>query len=286
MIGAAIAFALLAIAIRVCSEHLHALEIVFFRNLFSLVIMLPWMLRGARFAQLATGRMKLYLFRAVLGLSAMQSFFWALTEMPVAGVIAISFTTPLFITLGAAFILGEVVDRRRWIATLVGFAGTILIIDPGIDTILDPASVAALYFAIAMAGSVLVVKSLSRTESSQAIVTWSVMLMTPLSLPPALLVWEWPSPSAWLLLALIGTLGTIGHVCLTAAMKTADAAYVMSFDFIRLPAVAFLAWLILGETTGYSIWVGTGVIFLSTLYTARRETRLQSLADRENGQLP
>lgn len=284
MVSAALSFAVMAVTIRICSEEIHAFEIAFFRNLFGLVFMLPWLLRGDGLGRLATRRPGLYVTRAVLGIAAMLSFFWALTAMPVAGAVAISFSAPLFITMGASLVLGEIVRMRRWTATLIGFCGMLLILRPGTGT-LQPAALAALFSAVAMAGSALTIKLLSRTEPSQAIVTWMVVLMTPLALPPALWVWQWPSMTVWLLLVLIGGLGTLGHLSLTAAMKTADASYVMPFDFVRLPAVALLAWLLFGETVDYWTWIGAGVIFAATIYIVHREARLQILDEAEKAAL-
>lgn len=284
MAGAAVSFACMAVLIRICSQQVHAFEIAFFRNLFGLAFMLPWLLRGPGIGQLATGRFGLYLLRAVLGIAAMLSFFWALTAMPVAGAVAISFTAPLFITVGAALVLGEVVRIRRWSATLVGFAGMLLMLRPGAST-LHPAALAALFSAVAMAGSALAIKALSGTESSRAIVTWMVVLMTPLSLPAALLVWEWPEPATWVLLVATGGLGTVGHLLLTSALKTGDASYVMPFDFVRLPAAALLAWWLFAETVDIWTWIGAAIIFAATVYITRREARLQVLDEAERAAL-
>lgn len=284
MAGAAVSFACMAVIIRICSQQVHAFEIAFFRNLFGLAFMLPWLLRGPGIGQLATGRFGLYLLRAVLGIAAMLSFFWALTAMPVAGAVAISFTAPLFITIGAALVLGEVVKVRRWSATLVGFAGMLLMLRPGAST-LHPAALAALFSAVAMAGSALAIKALSGTENSRAIVTWMVVLMTPLSLPAALWVWEWPEPWTWALLVATGGLGTIGHLLLTSALQTGDASYVMPFDFVRLPAAALLAWWLFAETVDIWTWIGAAIIFGATVYITRREAKLQVLDEADRAAL-
>lgn len=273
MTGTAISFAVMAILIRLASHQIHAFEIAFFRNLFGLMFMLPWLLRGKGLSRLATPKFGLYLLRATFGIAAMLSFFWSLTAMPMAGAVALSFTAPLFITIGAALILGETVRARRWTATIVGFVGMLVILRPGV-TAVQPAAFAALFAAAAMAGSALSIKVLTRTEPSDAIVTWMVVLMTPLSLPAALWVWEMPEAQTWLWLVLIGAFGTIGHMMLTRAMKTADASYVMPFDFTRLPAVALMAWLLFGETVDAWTWAGAAVIFAATVYIVHRETRL------------
>lgn len=284
MSGAALSFAVMAVLIRAASAQLHAFQIAFFRNLFGLVFMLPWLFRGRGLERLATGHFGLYVLRASFGICAMLSFFWALTAMPLAGAVAIAFTSPLFITAGAALVLGEVVRARRWTATVIGFFGVLLILRPGAGS-LEPAALAALFSAAAMAGSALSIKVLSRSEPADAIVTWMVVLMTPLALPAALWVWRWPEPRTWLLLITIGGAGTVGHMLLTRAMQAADASYVMPFDFVRLPAVALMAWLAFGQTVDAWTWVGAGIIFSATMYIVHRESRLQVLDDSEKAAL-
>ncbi|MDX1569354.1 MAG: DMT family transporter, partial [Xanthomonadales bacterium] len=246
MVAAAFFFSCMSALIRLGSEELHAFQIAFFRNLFGLLFMVPWLLRTGRTA-LHTERIGLYWLRAILGVMTMLAFFWTLTILPLAEAVSLSFTAPLFVTVGAALILREQVRMRRWSATLVGFLGTLIILRPGFESITAPAIV-ALLAAATMAMSVLIIKSLSRTESSNAIVTYMVLMMTPLSLLPALFVWEWPDASTWFLMVALGGCGTAGHLLFTRAMSTADASLVMPLDFVRLPIVAALGYLIFDQT--------------------------------------
>ena len=163
----------------------------------------------------------------------MLLLFIALSLLPLAEVTALSFTAPLFATVGAALLLREHVGARRWTATLVGFCGALVILRPGVGAF-SGASLVALASAVAMAAAQLSVKSLSRTEHPNAIVAIMGLLMTPMSLPPAVFVWVWPSASTFLWLLLMGLAATIGQVFLVRAMQTADASAVMPFDFSRL----------------------------------------------------
>ena len=258
--------------IRLGSEQLHAFQIAFFRNLFGLLFMVPWLLRTGRTA-LHTKRIGLYWLRAILGVMTMLAFFWTLTIMPLAEAVSLSFTAPLFVTVGAALILGEQVRLRRWSATLVGFLGTLIILRPGFESVSLPAIV-ALLAAATMAASVLIIKSLSQTEASNAIVTYMVLMMTPLSLLPALFVWQWPTFWIWLLMIALGGCGTAGHLLFTRAMSTADASLIMPLDFIRLPIVAALGYLLFGQTVDGWTWLGGMIIFGAGVYIAHREARL------------
>jgi drug/metabolite transporter (DMT)-like permease len=129
MVTAAALFSLLNLLIRHGSTELHPFQVAFFRNFFSLMFMLPWLAK-AGFGGLHTRKAWLYTTRSLTGLAAMLTWFYALSVMPLGEAVALSFTTPLFATIGAALFLGEVVRLRRWSATVVGFLGVLVIIRP------------------------------------------------------------------------------------------------------------------------------------------------------------
>ena len=130
MLGSTLLFGLMAVAIRLASATLHTFEVAFFRNFFGLAFMLPWLIQ-AGLDGLRTAKLKLYDWRAALGLISMLCWFSSLALIPVAKAVSLSFTAPLFSTLLAATLLKERVGIRRWSATLIGFAGVLIIIRPG-----------------------------------------------------------------------------------------------------------------------------------------------------------
>ncbi len=272
MVAASFLFAAMNAVIRLASEELNTLQIVFFRNLFGLAFMLPWVVRS-RAGSLRTDRFRLYLVRSLLGVAAMGMWFWALTVLPLAEAVSLSFTTPLFVTVGAALVLREEVKARRWSATVVGFIGALIILRPGIEPLSLPTMVVVVS-AMTMAASVLLIKTLSRTETPAAIVFYMGLFMTPLSLPPALAVWQWPSAEVWLLMALLGGFGTAGHLLFTGALRVTDASAVMPFDFIRLPFSALFGYWLFAQTADLWTWIGAGVIFAAGAYITHREVRL------------
>ena len=125
--------------------------------------------------------------------------FSALALLPLSLAVALSFTAPLFTTLGAALFLGETVRFRRWSATLLGFIGVVIIVRPGAAPF-DIGMLLMIASAAANAATTLMVKRLSRTELANAIVTYMVLLMTPMSLAPALFVWQMPPVWTWVFL--------------------------------------------------------------------------------------
>ena len=220
-----------------------------------------------------TDRMGLHVFRAVVGMLAMFIWFTAVTLVPLAEAVALNFTLPLFATAGAALFLRETVGLRRWGATACGFLGMLIILRPGFNEI-TYATWLPVIAAFFMAVSVLTVKRLSATESPATVVLYMNLFMTPLSLPPALLVWNWPSLQAFLACVALGLLAMIAHLALTRSYAKADASAVMPFDYMRLPFIALFAYALYGETADGWTWLGAGVIALSTFYIARREAYL------------
>ncbi len=273
MLLAALAFSVMNVLIRAASVQLHAFEIAFFRNVFGLLFMVPWFFKHG-INVIRTDRLSLFMVRAVLGIVSMFCFFWGLTVLPLAKAVALGFTVPLFVTVGAAVVLKEAVHVRRWAAVVVGFIGTLIILRPSLDGDLIP-SLVVVFSALTMAASVLIIKDLSRTENPNTIVIFMVLLMTPLSLPVALTVWQWPDAWGWLLLVLLGFSGSLAHLLFTHAIRGSEVSLVMPFDFARLPFVIVLAWLFFNERVDRWTLIGAVVVFASGAYIAHRESQLQ-----------
>jgi drug/metabolite transporter (DMT)-like permease len=215
----------------------------------------------------------MHLWRAAVGLVAMLTWFSAIAYLPLAEAVALNFTVPLFATAGAALFLGEAVRARRWTATAVGFLGVVVILRPGF-TEFTPLMTLPVIAAGFMAVSTLLVKSLSRTEAPAAIVTYMNLLLTPLSLLPALFVWRWPTLTELGLGLFIGLCAALAHNAFTRAFVQADASAVMPFDYSRLPFVAMVGYLLFAEVPDGWTWVGAAIIAAAAIYIAQRESRL------------
>jgi len=273
MLGAALGFSVMAGLIRAASAELHPLQIVFFRNAFALAFMLPWLLSVGG-AGLRTGRIKVHVARAVLGLCAMSSWFTAVTLLPLAEAMALNFLVPLFATAAAALLLGELVGARRWTATAVGFLGVLVIVRPGFEAVTAATALPVLAAAF-MALAAVTVKSLAHTESPGAIVFYMNLFLTPLSLVPALLVWRWPAESGtWAAVIAVGFLSVIAQQLLTRSYQRADASAVVPFQYARLPFSAAIGYAFFDETPDIWTFVGAAIIAGSAVYIARREAQL------------
>jgi drug/metabolite transporter (DMT)-like permease len=272
MTMAAIGFAVMTTIVRYLTESLPPIELAFFRTLISLVFMIPWMIR-AGWAGLRTSSVKKYGLRALLGSFAMTCWFTALAFMPVAEATSLSFTAPIFASIFAMIFLGERAGVRRWTAIVLGFVGALVILRPGFEEI-SPAAYLLLFGSAAVAGSVIMVKVLSRTESSSAIVAYMGIYMVPILLIPTLFVWQTPTLSLWPWLIAMGGVGTVAQWAMTQAYAAADATAVLPFDYLRLPFVAIAGLFVFGEEPDIWIWIGALVIAGSSIYIAHRESLL------------
>lgn len=272
LLGATVGFASMHAVIRIAASEQHPFEIAFFRNLFGLVVLLPFLMRHG-FGALRTRRLPLHAARGAVHVSAMLMFFSAVPITPLGTVAALSFTAPLFVTVGAVLVLGEVVRIRRIAALVAGFAGALVIIRPGVAA-LDPGSLLVLGSSAVWAGAMILIKLLSRTESSLTITAYMAVFLTPLSSIAAAFVWRWPSPEELGWFALMGTLGTAAHLCLAQAFREADAAVVLPIDFLRLIWASVFGYLLFGEVPVLFVWIGGTIIFASTLYLAYREAKV------------
>ncbi len=272
MMGSMASWAGMAAIARYFSNEIHTFEIVFFRSLFGMVFLLPWLMR-AGLGAIRTQRVGMHLVRGFLGLAVIYLLFTAVALSPLGEVAAIMSTRPVIASLAAIVFLHEVASGRRWTATGVGFLGAVLIIRPGFSEV---SAGAALAFAsvLGMAALTIVMKSLARTEHPDTVVTWQMLVFTPCSLVPAIFVWKWPD--YWwqfVLLAGTGFFGTLTQRCLTRAYAAADATVVVPFDFTRLIFSAVVGYILFSEFPDPWTWIGGALILTAVLWMTRGEVQ-------------
>lgn len=264
-----VAFSIMHGLVRFASEMLPPFQIAFFRNVFGLVFLLPLLMRS-RFAVLRTQRIGLHALRGVINIGAMLMFFTALSISPLAKVTALSFAAPIFMAVLAVLVLGERFRIYRWLAILLGFTGMLIILRPGIvaiDTGALLVTCAAALWAVAM----IIIKILSRTESSLTIVAYMGIFLGVFSILPALWVWQPFGAQTLGWLALIGLFGTIAQMTLSQALKETDPTALMPFDFLKLIWTALIGVWFFAEVPDVFTWIGAAVIFASGLFIAVRE---------------
>jgi drug/metabolite transporter (DMT)-like permease len=199
--------------------------------------------------------------------------FYAVANAPLANVLAINYTAPLFATIGAVLFLGE---RIRWVrgaALAVGFLGMLLVLRPG-TTEMTPGLWAAVISAITTAFSYLAIKQLTGVDDPRAVAVWSFILTTPASFLLALPFWTWPSANLWPILVALGACAASGQLALSRAFSLADAGAVMPYDFVRFGLITLAGILLFGERYDPLTLVGGAIILAATIVLALREQKI------------
>jgi len=271
-----VAFVTMHAAVRDVSQDMHPFEVAFFRQFFGIVALAPWFIRYG-LAPLRTKRLGMHGVRAFVNVIAMFAFYYALSIVPLAQVSALAFSVPIFTALLAMAFLGERVRLRRWAAILFGFSGVFIAFIPDMYETGAPqlGSLLVVLASFTWAIALIFIKVLGRTESTITITAYMVLLMPPMSLLPALAVWEWPTMEQFGWLLFIGVVGTIGQLTVVQALKEGETHVVMPIDFTKLIWAAGLGFLWFGEIPTVFTWVGGAMIFFSTTYIAWREHQLR-----------
>ena len=258
--------------VRFLSPSIHPFELAFFRSLFGFIVILPLLLRGG-IDSVRTHQPRLQMLRGVVSIAAMMSWFYGLSMVPLAEATALSFTNVIFGSLAAIIFLREKMTMARGIAVFIGFVGVLVILRPGFVQ-MDIGVVCVLFSALCWGCSVVIVKQLGRTDSAVSIVAWVGIQLSILSLPFALSVWVWPTMEEWLWLSLLGTLATIGHLCMVQGLKLTDAMTIFPLDFTRLIWASLFGLLIFSEWPDVWTFVGAGIIVISGTFMLYREDRI------------
>ncbi len=272
MIAAAMAFAIMTALIRHVGQELPPIQIAFLRNLFGALFLAPILLRSGR-GIFHTNRLSMHGMRSLIGICGMFSWFTAVTLIPLGQAVALNFTAPLFTTVIAALVLGEIVRVRRWSATIVGFVGTLIVLRPGVVPISTGAGL-AMISAVTLALNLILLRVMGRTERPVTIVAFMALIQVPLSAIPAAFLWITPSWQAVALTAVIGSLGTLGHLALSRALTLADASALAPLDFIRMPFIILIGYLAFAELPDKWTIIGAIIIVGSAAYIGHREAKL------------
>ncbi len=273
MLASAVSFTLMTMLIKFLGEDYPPTLQAFYRQAFGLMVMLPIMLHDP-VAAFRTTRPGIVLFRSLAGTVGMILSFYAYQKLPLAEANALSFTRTLWLVPLAAFVLKEHVGPRRVSATLIGFLGALLMLQPAATGEMGLAAAAALVAAFLVAMSVTGMKFMTRDHTTTTLMAWSSVLGFVFLIPPALLEWRWPTLPDLGLLAAMGILGTITHAFYIKGMTEGDAAVMAPVDYTRLVFAIFFGYALFGEVPNVLTLCGALIIIASTLYITIRESRL------------
>lgn len=272
----------MAVLVKLASDAgIHLAEIMFWRQSLAVPVVLAWVIAGPGFASLATRRFGAHVTRSALGLTSMAFYMGSITLLPLAEATTLGFTTPIFATILAAIILREKVGGHRIAAVIAGFIGVLIIVQPGQTHIPPSGAAVGLIAAVMVAITSLQIRDMGRTEGAATTVFWFSALS---SIPMGLLLpffMTTHNSYEWALLAGIGTLGGIGQIGLTAALRLAPVSTVIGMDYVSLLWSSLFGWLIWHYVPGTATWIGAPIIIMSGLYIAWREHRLSIARETE-----
>jgi drug/metabolite transporter (DMT)-like permease len=254
----------MVVAGREATRGLNVFELMEIRSVMGFFLLLPFVLRSGGFAAVRTRRLPHHIARNLAHYAAQLGWFFALTLIPIAQVVAIEFTMPVWTAILAASFLGERITVWKATAIALGIIGVLVIVRPATGAA-DPGQLIALAAAVGFGVSMVLVKSLSRTESPLAVSFWMIVVQSAAGLLPTLYVWAWPSGYVWFWVSVIAICGTFSHYCLASAMRYADATIVVPMDFLRVPLTATLGWLLYAERLDVYTVLGAALILTGNL---------------------
>ena len=251
------------IIVRILTDELHPFLIVFYRSLFGLIIIIPFFLKDKKI--FISHYKYLHFLRALLKIGALTSFFLAIKYVVLSDVTAVSFITPILIILGSILFLKEKLKKNHFLLSVISFIGILVILKPGQDVV-----PLAIYWAItgAFLGACiqLILKKMSSKDSSNTLIAWNLICTVPLSFIPAYFFWKIPSLEMCSLLFIQGVIGLLNMAFLTKAMTISDINYLAPYDFLRLPIISILAFILFDEIPDISTLIGAFIIFISSFY--------------------
>ncbi len=248
------------------------MQILFFRGVFGFIPCAVFVWRAGGWRVLRTRRLSGHLWRSSLILGALIAFFLAISMMPLADVVAIAFSAPLFMTALSMPLLGEPVGRRRWAAVAVGFIGVLIVVRPGAG-VLGQGALLALASSVLFAIGMTVTRKLTRSEPSATILFYFTLLNLVVGGSFMPFLWATPTPADAAMLVTIGLTGGVGAFCMFEAFRFAPIAVVAPFEYSALIWAAMFGYLVWGDVPGSMLLAGAAVIVASNLYVLHREAR-------------
>lgn len=250
---------LMTVAGREATREIDVFQIMEMRAVIGLALLIPFILAAGGFRTVRTKVPMQHIGRNFVHYFAQFAWFLALTMIPLAQLISIEFTMPVWTAVFAALLLGERIGPFKVASIVLGILGVAIIVRPGLDHV-DPGQLIALGAAVGFGISVTMVKGLTRHDSVLTIIFWMLVIQIIIGLVPALRVWTWPSAAVWPWIFVIGICGTFSHYCMAKAMTHADATIVVPMDFLRVPLSALLGYMLYNEML--DAWTVAGAVLI------------------------
>ena len=266
--GSITCFIVMSVAGRTLTAQLDVFQVMEMRSVIGFFMLLPLVFAAGGFSAMRTQRPMLHVGRNVAHYAGQFAWLAALGMIPLAELVAIEFTTPFWTAVLAVMFLGERMNVRKLGAIALGFAGVAVIVRPGLSTI-EPGHLVMLAGAVGFGVSAVTVKLLTRTDSVVRIIFWMLVIQSIIGLVPAIRVWQTPSAELWPAILVISFAGSFAHYCLARALVHGEATVVMPMDFLRLPLMGLVGWLVYAERLDVYAAVGAVLILAGNLLTLR-----------------
>jgi drug/metabolite transporter (DMT)-like permease len=248
----------MAIAGREATRELAVFQVMEMRSLIGLLLLSPLIHAAGGLRAMRTQHLREHTMRNGVHYAAQYAWLAALSLIPLAQLIAIEFTMPIWALLLAAIFLHERISARRLLAVALGLLGVAVIVRPGSG--INVGQMVALAAAFGFAISVILVKSLTRSDSAVAITFWMLVIQSLLGLVPALWLWHWPAPTTWVWVLVVAVCGSYSHYCMARALQHAEATVVIPMVYLRVPLTALAGWLIYAERMDLLTVLGAALI--------------------------
>lgn len=262
-------FLAMSVAGRATTAELNVFQVLELRSVIGFLILLPLVMTSGGFAAMRTGRPLAHLARNVVHYSGQAAWLYALTLIPLAVLISIEFTTPIWTAILAVTFLGERLSRPKLAAVALGLIGVVIIVRPGVGPV-NPGHLIVLGAAVCFGISLVMVKSLTRTDSVVRIIFWMLIIQSVVGLIPALYEWRNPPLELWPWILLIAFSGMSSHFCMARALTYADATVISPMDFLRVPLSALIGWLLYQEQIDAFTAGGALLILVGNLLNLQR----------------
>ena len=259
----------MTVAGRETTDVLNVFEVLELRSVIGLIILMPLVLMRGGFSAMRTPRPWMHLGRNLVHYTGQAAWLYALTLIPLAVLVSIEFTTPIWTAVLAVTFLGERLSRARTASIVLGLVGVAIIVRPGIDSV-SLGEFVVLGAAICFGLSIVMVKSMTRTESVVRIIFWMLVIQSVLGLVPAIYEWKNPPLELWPWILVIGFTGMSSHFCMARALSYADATLISPMDFLRVPATALLGWALYSEQIDLFTAAGAALILAGNLLNLQR----------------